>query len=181
MGNTDIEVTPDNNYLFVSQEDGPLTEESVGGIDVFRLSPPATNGSISGELAGYISLGNSVVGTTLSSDGGLLYATSDLALNSTTQQVTTPQGRYIEGQGSLNVLGLKTLTTDPSNALLSNVTAGCGAIRVEVSPTDGTVWVSARESNHILAYDPDLLQSDPDNALIASVQVGTSPVGIIFA
>jgi DNA-binding beta-propeller fold protein YncE len=41
--------------------------------------------------------------------------------------------------------------------------------------------VTARESNHLLAFDAAKLISKPNDALLASVQVRTSPVGLIFA
>ena len=84
-------------------------------------------------------------------------------------------------QGSPSVVDVKNLETNPAEALLSNVTSGCGPVRVIVSSDGKIVWVTARESNHLLAFDSAKLVSDPGEALLASVQVCTSPVGLTFA
>ena len=41
-------------------------------------------------------------------------------------------------------------------------------------------WVAARGSNHLLAFEATKLVSEPSKALLASAQVGTSPVGLTF-
>ena len=169
-GDEAIEVTAtlDHKYAFVSQEYGPKLGISPGNVDVFKLHKPTSNGSVFGTAIGYLSLGDLVVGTALSPNGSILYAVSErISLNST--------------QGSLSVIDVKTLETNPTKALLSNVTSGCGPVRVLVSSDGKTVWVTARESNHLLAFDSAKLVSNPGEALLASVQVGTSPVGLTFA
>ena len=168
-GASAIEVSTSKNdrYAFVSQEDGSRPTGGRGTIEVFKLERPAANGTVSGKYIGYLALGDFVVGTALSSDGRTLYATSERASVNTTQ-------------GTLSVIDVEKLQTDPSKALISTVPAGCDAVRVIVSRDDQTVWVTARESNALLAFDASKLVSDPSAALLASVQVGTSPVGLIF-
>ncbi|MCJ1380174.1 hypothetical protein MMC17_003277 [Xylographa soralifera] len=119
-------------------------------------------------FASYLGSGFSVVGTALSPDGCTLYAVNEQICISSTQ-------------GSLSIIGIKTLDVSPVEALLSNVTSGCGPVRTIVSSDRKTVLVAARESNHLLAFDAAKLLSDPGEALLASVQVGTSPVGSTFA
>ena len=169
-GDSAIEVTltEDDKYAFVSQENGSLQTSERGTIEVFELLRPAANGTVSGTYVGYLILGDAVVGTALSPDGRILYATSETASNGTTQ-------------GTLNVIDVEKLKTDPSKALISNVTAGCGPVRVVVSRDNQVVWVTARESNALLAFDASKLISGQSAALLASVQVGTAPVGLIFA
>lgn len=164
----EVTITGDDKYAFVSQEDGSRQTGGRGIIEVFELRRQAANGTVSGTYVGYLVLGDLVVGTALSSDGSILYATSETAPNSTTQ-------------GTLSVIDVEKLKTDPSKALISKVTAGCGPVRVLVSRDDQTVWVTARESNALLAFDASKLISDQSAALLASVQVGTSPVGLRFA
>ena len=164
----EVSITRDDRYAFVSQEDGSRQTDERGTIEVFKLERPAANGTVSGSYVGYLTLGYSVVGTALSSDGCTLYATSEIALNSTTQ-------------GTLSVIDVEKLKTDPSKALISTVTAGCGPVRVIVSRDDRIVWVTARESNALLAFEASKLVSNQSAALLASVQVGTSPVGLRFA
>ncbi|MCJ1356695.1 MAG: hypothetical protein MMC33_006690 [Icmadophila ericetorum] len=168
-GNGAIEVTVslDDKYAFVSQEYGSIPDVTPGNIDVFKLDKPTSNGSVSGIARGYLSLGYAVVGTALSPDGSILYAASEQI------SISSPQG-------SLSVIDVKTLQVNPAEALLSNVPSGCGPVRIIVSSDGKIVWVTARESNHLLAFDAAKLMLDPGEALLASVQVGTSPVGLTF-
>ena len=165
----EVSVTGDDKYAFVSQEDGSRQTGGRGTIEVFKLETSVANGTVSGTYVGYLILDYAVVGTALSSDGQLLYATSEAALNSTMQ-------------GTLSVIDVRKLKSDPSNALVSQVTAGCQPVRVIVSRDDRTVWVTARGSNALLAFDASkLVRNQSSTALLASVQVGTSPVGLRFA
>ena len=77
-GDSAIEVTISghDNYAFVSQEYGSPQTSGGGTIEVFKLQRPATNGTVSGTSVGYLVLGDAVVGTALSPDGRILYATS---------------------------------------------------------------------------------------------------------
>ena len=164
----EVSTSKDDKYAFVSQEYGSRQTGDRGTIEVFKLDRPAANGTVSGTYVGYLILGSSVVGTALSSDGRILYATSETASFNTTQ-------------GTLSVIDVEKLQTDPSNAIISKVPAGCSPVRVIVSHDDQTVWVTARESNALLAFDASKLVSNASVALLASVQVGTSPVGLRFA
>lgn len=164
----EVTITRDDKYAFVSQEYGSQQTGGRGTIEVFELHKPTVNGTISGTYVGYITLGDAVVGTALSYNGRILYATSETASNSTTQ-------------GTLSIIDAEKLKTDPSKALISTVRAGCGPVRVIVSRDDQVVWVTARESNSLLAFNASKLISSPNVALLAAVQVGTSPVGLAFA
>ena len=75
----------DDKYAFVSQEDGSRQTGGRGTIEVSELQRPAINGTVSGTYVGCVILNDLIVGTALSSDGGILYATSETAPNSTTQ------------------------------------------------------------------------------------------------
>ncbi|KAE9371763.1 nitrous oxide reductase [Stipitochalara longipes BDJ] len=168
IGATSIETTVSlhDHYVFVSQEDGSSVTGFNGAIEVFQVQR-ASNGSFSSTYVGYIELGHLVVGSALSPDGRRLYVTSE-------------QLNHTAAQGTLSVLDVETLKTNPSAALLATADAGCGAVRVAVSHDGKHVWVTARESNMLLAFDAAKLESNSSGALIASVQVGTSPVGLHF-
>jgi hypothetical protein len=58
------------------------------------------------------------------------------------------------------------------------VNAGCSPARVISSA--GTVWVTARDSNSLIAFSAARLVSDPKHALLARVAVGMSPIGEAF-
>jgi DNA-binding beta-propeller fold protein YncE len=173
-GNSAIEITitQDNEYAFVSQEYGNNQTGYRGDIEVFQLHKPTANGSVAGIYIGELTLGVAVVGTALSPDGCYLYATSEVAaiINGTQQ-------------GALTVIDVETLKTNPnsSQAILSSAVAGCAPVRVIVSSDGKVVWVTARQSNKLLAFNASKLLSDPNDALLAAVEVGTWPVGLTFA
>ncbi|KUJ20801.1 putative isomerase YbhE [Mollisia scopiformis] len=166
-GATAIETTVshDDEYVFVSIEDGNNVTELLGTIESFHVKR-ASNGSISSTYVGYIALGHEVVGSALSHDGSKLFVTSESAATG--------------GSGTLSVLDVATLKTNPSQALLVTVDAGCGPVRVRPSPDGKHVWVNARESNMLLAFDTGKLYRNSSDSLVASVQVGTSPVSFVF-
>ncbi|KAI9694833.1 MAG: hypothetical protein M1822_000449 [Bathelium mastoideum] len=168
-GAIEVTVSLEDDFAFVSQEYGSSQTSNRGDIDVFRLHKPTANGSITTTAIGYLVLGHEVVGTTLSPDGSILYATSEGSAQNDTNF------------GTLSVIDVETLKTNPSKALLSTVLAGCSPVRTIVSSDGKTVWVTARASNHLLAFDAEKLVSEPSEALLASVQVGTLPVGLTFA
>lgn len=168
----EVTITRDDEYVFVSQEYGISPTKTTGNIDVFRLHRPTANGTVTGTAIGHLSLDIAVVGTALSPDDRFLYAVSeDTSRNDT-------------AFGTLSVIDVNILKTAPSKALLHSVPAGCGPVRLLVSSDGEIVWVTARESNHLLAFSARKLQAGQhvaDGALLASVQVGTSPVGLTFA
>jgi hypothetical protein len=162
----EVSVSPDDHYVFVSQEYGTRTNGQRGEIDVFNLRSALNSGFTSSAEVGSISLAFAVVGSAVSADGRRLYVTSE----------NTAKGAGDTGE--LSVLDLATLETNPSAAQVATVPAGCEPVRVATTP-DGTVWVTARASNALLAFDPAKLTTDPAHALVAVVRVGTAPVGLV--
>ncbi|KAI2628596.1 hypothetical protein GGR54DRAFT_352399 [Hypoxylon sp. NC1633] len=171
-GDSAIEVTPtaDNSYVFVTQEYGTNMTRYRGTIEVFQLHR-GPNGSMTSTNKGSITLGYSVVGTELSHDGSKLYVTSEVTGSATSVNET---------RGTLSILDVATLKTNPSKALIRTIDAGCSPVRLTFSPDGKLLWVTARESNKLLAFDVAKLQANhsSSHALEASVQVGTSPVGM---
>ncbi|EMC97605.1 hypothetical protein BAUCODRAFT_459491 [Baudoinia panamericana UAMH 10762] len=170
-----LTVSPNNEYVFVSQEDGNTATTAVNGtqvgtVEVFKLNTPlgGTNDTVTGRSIGYIELGLLVVGSVLSGDGQYLYVASERKSETV-------------GQGTITVLSVPKLETQPNTSFVSQVVTGCGPVRLLLSSDGSTFWTSARESNLLQGFDTSKLISDPDNALIASVQVGTQPVDLIFA
>jgi DNA-binding beta-propeller fold protein YncE len=170
-GDTAVEVTvsPDDRYAFVSQE--TATVDNRGAIEVFDLHKALRGRFDPDAYVGSLTLGRAVVGTAVS--GGFLYTTSE---------ITPTGGAPTEtGIGSLSVVSLRTLETNPAAALPHSVPAGCDPVRVAVAPDGGTVWVTARETNALLAFDAAKLATDPRHALLRTIPVGTAPVGLVFA
>lgn len=163
-GAIEVTITSDDSFAFVSLEYGSSSNQ--GSIEVFQLSLN-NDGSMEGTYVGYLPLGNAVVGTALSPNGETLYATSE--------------GK-VSGQpgGTVNVISVAILKTHPQKALTATFDAGCNPVRTIVSQDGSTVWVTARESNALFAFDATQLSANSTNTVIASIEVGTSPVGLTF-
>ncbi|HEV7133907.1 MAG TPA: hypothetical protein VGN27_09290 [Gaiellaceae bacterium] len=154
----EVSVSPDDRFAFVALE-------SANEIAVFNLARALTTGFKRSVLVGTIPLGLAVVGMAISPDGRWLYATSEA------KSVTSRQG-------TISVINLKLAETRPTHAVVASAAAGCDPVRVALSP-DGTVaWVTARESNSLLAFSAPRLRTNPQHALLARIRVGAAPVGL---
>jgi DNA-binding beta-propeller fold protein YncE len=98
----------------------------------------------------------------LSPDGRWLYSTSEIETNL--------------ARGTLSVINVAAAEHDPARAVMATVAAHCLPVRVVVSRDGGTVWVTARESDQLLAFSSAKLRTDPAHALLAAVRVGEAPV-----
>jgi serine/threonine-protein kinase len=160
-GGDQVRVTPDGHFAFV-------TLQSSNALAVFNLQAAIASGFGSSHLVGTIPLGLGPVGISISPDGRWLYATS--------------QNRSKDSQqGGLSVIDVREAETDPAAALKATVPAGCVPIRVITSGAGQYVWVTARDSNALLAFSAAKLLSDPQHALIARVRVGQGPIGLTTA
>ncbi|KAI0898903.1 cytochrome cd1-nitrite reductase-like protein [Annulohypoxylon nitens] len=168
-GAVQVTLSADDQYALVTQEYGTNATSYKGTIEVFQMRR-SLNGSINGVYKGFATLGYAAVGTAFSHDQSKLYVTSEVTAKATSTNET---------QGTISVLDTATLYTNPSKAVLHSVGAGCSPVRLEVSPDGKLVWVTSRQSNRLLAFDTAKLDSaHPEGSLVASVQVGTSPVGL---
>jgi DNA-binding beta-propeller fold protein YncE len=105
------------------------------------------------------------IGLTVSRDGQWLYVTA---------QKRDEQAE----QGTLSVISVPRAETDPAASIVARALAGCDPGRVIATSGGATVWVTARESNALLAFSAARLRSDPSRALIANVRVGQRPIGL---
>jgi len=160
-GAVGVAVSPDGRFVFV-------TLQHTTHLAVFSLSRALTSGFGPSDFVGFVPLEVQPVGLAVSPDGKWLYATSF-------QRSVRP----MPSAGTLSVISVATAETRPARAVVSTVGAGCSPARVI---TDGpTVWVTARDSNMLLAYSAARLRTDPARALQAEVRVGPAPIGLTFA
>jgi DNA-binding beta-propeller fold protein YncE len=153
-----VATSADDALAFVALEKG-------NAIAVFDLSAAVVSGFKGTSFIGTIPVDTGPVGLALSPDGRWLYVTSELASPSATH-------------GTLSVIDVGIAGTHPAGAVVGTAAAGCGPVRVAVSPDGGVIWVSARESNAILAFSAEALRDDPAHALLATVPVGAAPIGL---
>ena len=177
-----VNVTADDRIAFASAE----RAASVIAIDMNRIRAGTIDQSA---VAAKLDVGNAPIAVTLSPDGRYLYTTSEVGLADWKwPDVCRPEnapaggGRRLpppyHSQGAIVVFDVTRAVTDPAHAELSRVPAGCGTVRLVLSPDGATAYVSARADNSLLAFDAQRLVSDPKHALLGKVEVGVAPVGV---
>jgi DNA-binding beta-propeller fold protein YncE len=159
-GQFEVAVSGDDRYAFV-------TDETTGGLSVFDLATALKDGfSAPGVAAGIVPLANGAVGIAVSQDSERVYVTNYGAAGPHGQLWLIDAARAEQGAGR--------------SAVRAHVAAGCQPVRVALSPDGSTAWVTALQSNALLAFDTAELQSHPSRALRAVVPVGSEPGGLLL-
>jgi DNA-binding beta-propeller fold protein YncE len=160
-GQFEVAVSGDDRYVFV-------TDETTGGLSVFDLATALRHGfSAAGVAVGIVPLAAGAVGVAMSPGGQRLYVTTFGDAGPHGQLWVIAAGRAEDGTGR--------------RAVLARAAAGCQAVRVAVSSDGSTAWVTALQSNALLAFSTAALLHDPSRALQAVVPVGSEPVGLLLA
>jgi DNA-binding beta-propeller fold protein YncE len=157
-GSIEVAVTNDDRYAFVALED-------TSRIAVYRLAAGIAGHFKGSYYVGSIPTAELPVGLMISPDGRWLYSTSEMA-------------RGGGGKGTLSVINVAKAEREPAHSVVSTVQAGCGPVRVVTSADGAIVWVTARESDDLLAFSAAKLRSQPAAARLATVLVGEAPVGL---
>jgi DNA-binding beta-propeller fold protein YncE len=160
-GQFEVAVSNDNRYAFVA-------DETTGALSVFNLALALRQGfGARGVAVAIVPLAAGAAGLALSPDGTLLYVTTYGAYG--------PHGKVwvIDASRAEGGAGL--------GAVVAQAAAGCQPVRVAVSPDGSTVWVTALQSNALLAFSAAALAQDPSGALRAVVRTGSEPVGLALA
>jgi DNA-binding beta-propeller fold protein YncE len=165
-GAIEAAVSPDGSFAFVSAEGG-------GVINVFNLHRALTAGFAPADYVGSIPAQIAPVGLAFSPDRRWLYFTSEAAHLPAVSGPGAPAP-----VGSLTVVSVAKAETDPARSVVAVVPAGCEPVRVVTSADGRIVWVTARASDALLAFDATRLRTDPRHALLAAVRVGEAPVGL---
>jgi len=162
-GAVGVRTTSDDAYAFV-------TLQNTNKMAVFSLGRALSQGFSKSDFQGFVPLNEQPVGINASPDGQWLYVTSF-------QRQATPG----PSEGTLSVVSVQQAETHPAKSVVSTVNAGCSPARVVTSSDGTTVWVTARDSNAVLAFSAAMLHSSPAHALIAHVRVGAGPIGLTLA
>jgi DNA-binding beta-propeller fold protein YncE len=160
-GAIEVASSPNGRYVFVSIE-------GHNAIAVYDLQAALRDRFRTSGYLGSVPLEIAPVGMAVSPNGRWLYATSELAS-------ITGHGQQ---QGTLSVISIAQAERHPAHAVLATVPAGFSPVRVVVSSDGRVVWVAARGSDQLLAFDAHRLLNDPAHALRATVRVGRNPVGL---
>jgi DNA-binding beta-propeller fold protein YncE len=84
----------------------------------------------------------------------------------------------VQSEGTLSVVSMHGAETSPAASVVSVVDAGCSPARVITAGQ--VVWVTARDSDTLIAFSADLLRTRPSRAILAEVPVGSAPIGEQF-
>ncbi len=147
-GAVEVSLSPHDDFAFV-------TLQSSSEMAVFKLRAALASGFSASDFVGYVPLGAQPAG--IAAGGEFLYVTSIA--------------------GRLSVVSMRKAETDPPSAVVEKVRAGCGPARAVLSANGRVLWVTARESDALLAFSTPLLRTAPGHALIAKVMVGENPMG----
>lgn len=177
-GSVYVNTTSDDRLLFVS-------DEAVQAVTVIDLRRARAEGFKETAIVGKIPTGVAPIALTFSPDGRWLYTTSQRAPENLKWPVeckpegadpATAQPRY--PQGAIHVVDVVKAATDPARAVVANVQAGCSPVRLDISPDGSRAYVTARNSNALLAFDTAKFHTDASAARVGTVPVGTAPVGV---
>jgi 6-phosphogluconolactonase (cycloisomerase 2 family) len=173
-----VNVTADDHFAFVS-------DESQNTITVIDLGKAKSNGYSISSIVGKIPTAIAPIALTFSPDGGLLYSTSEIAIDGwgwpNTCPLEEPQPSkpdLRQPEGAILVIDVARAETNPESSVVAKVPAGCVPVRLVLSPDGERAYVSLRDENALAVFDAGKLVSDPAHARIARVPVGTAPVGV---
>ena len=162
-GAAEAAVSTDSRYAF-------LSVEGAGVVAVFDLRAAVGQGFGSHGFLGSIPVGPGALGITASPDGRWLYEVSESA-----------GARRARDRGRLNVIDVKRAVSNPAKSVIAMTPAACAPVRVAVSSSGRTVWVTARDGNALLGFSAAALRSNPAHALVSVTRVGNQPIGLAVA
>jgi DNA-binding beta-propeller fold protein YncE len=152
-GSMQVMLDPDDRFAYV-------TDEDTATLSVFDFEGSLRSPAPHGRLLGQVRVPPRPVGLAQTPDGVHVLVSS--------------QGSG--ERGMLSVLSAHELARDPARAAVASVPAGCQPVRVAIASE--TVWVTARGSNSVLAFDLERLTAGSARPLRAVVRVGAAPVGL---
>jgi DNA-binding beta-propeller fold protein YncE len=155
-GASETVVSPDGHYVFVTLEDS-------NELAVFNLQRALAHGFHRSHLVGTVALASTPAGIAISPSGRFLYVTSEGSSETTSN-------------GALTTINVVKAEHASRHAIVSVVLAGCNPSRVVA--TASTVYVTARESDALLAFSAKALITHPARALQQELSVGEAPVGL---
>jgi DNA-binding beta-propeller fold protein YncE len=173
---------PGSVYLAISLDDRTLfvSDEAVSTVTVIDLQKARATGFPHDAIIGTIPAGFAPVGLAFSSDGHYLFITSEVwpGHPGWPADCGPSTGLGPVGAGAVEVVDVARARVRPRGAVVGLTPAGCSPVRAVLSPDGAHLYVSARGSNALLAFDEPHLVSDPAHALVTTVTVGTAPVGL---
>jgi DNA-binding beta-propeller fold protein YncE len=179
-GAVNLSITADDRWLFVC-------DESFGQLTIVDLNRVRSGDLGANAIVGTIRLHGAPTATVFSPDGVWAYTTIEMV----DSFLGWPKACILEGQnvsqtlvypqGAVVVINVALATGSPALAAPAAgqfVPAGCSPVRLARSPEGNTLYVTARNSNMVLALDTAKFAFDPMHALTGSALVGVAPVPV---
>jgi DNA-binding beta-propeller fold protein YncE len=161
-----VVLSADGRYAFA-------TNSATGTLGVAKISAGAAP---SLQYVSHVALDRSPDGLAISPDGSTIYVVSEVAESAagvpgaTDPRIGRPSCAVNLGwNGVLSAVSVQKAVDDPANAVISRIAAGCAPARVAV-----------RGEGRIFAYGAPYLR-EPEHALLASVVVGSAPIGLAYS
>ncbi len=169
--------TGQNGIIFVANEFAGKKDgdpDTVSAID-FKQALAFVSGKSTEPIVGTIPVDRAPVGLAVSADGRNLYVTNEKALSGENSCEIASDGclpvMSYGPPGTLSVVDIQT------GKVMADIPAGCSPTRVILTNNDTVAWVSARDSDSLLAFDTSKIINDPTNALLSTTPVGIEPDG----
>ena len=189
-GCINVNVTPDDRTLFVSEErERAITVVNLDAIRALgressrnwrrrddRAGPAAA-------VVGSIPTGNAPIALTFSPEGRWLFTTCEVAAPEwnwprTLARETGPgAGRVPEG--AVVVVDVPRARTDPPHSVVARVPAGGSTVRAALAPDGARLFVTARNSDAVLVFATADLTAAAGRAKPVVIPVGRSPVPVV--
>jgi len=190
-GTFDVVATPDGKYVFSSNEYGMVAGQR-GSVGVISTGIDRTGRVGEPHTIGQIPIGDVVPSLAISPDGSRLYVASELLPQSSSFAIAgsknsvlskdncvQKQGTTPRQNGYISVVDVRRAISFEPDAILARVASGCSPVRIVEATDASRLYVSARGDNAILAFDPHLLEQDPEHSLLRLfASGGTAPVGM---
>lgn len=170
-------VTSDDKLLFVS-------EDAAAAITVIDLDRARKTGFSAASIIGKIPVERSPIALTFSPDEHWLFTTSQVALPEWGWPAACkPENRpnvsnLVNPEGAVIVIDVALAKSDPAHAVAGRIPAGCSPVRIAIAPAGERIYVTARNSNAVVAFAADKLLSDPAHSRLGVASVGAAPVPV---
>jgi len=169
-------VSGDDRFLFVS-------DERSNTITTIDFAKARVTGFKADSIIGKVPTGTQPVGVALSPDQRFLYGAVEIGKDVAGSPTCAEAGRGGSPaasipEGVLTVIDAVKARTSPATAVIAELPSGCRPVRVIVSKDGTRVYVAARGSNEIVAFDAAVARSQRSSARLGSVKLPSPAIGM---
>ena len=190
-GCINVNVTPDDRTLFVSEE----RERAITVVDLDAIRALGRDSSRNwrrredragpaAAVVGSIPTGNAPIALTFSRDSRWLFTTCEVAAAEwnwprTLEREEAGPGAGRVPEGAVVVVDVAKARTDPPHSVVARVPAGGSTVRAALSPDGARLFVTARNSDAVLVFATADLTAAAVRAKPVVIPVGRSPVPVV--